>query len=157
MYDNYIFFFKQKTAYEIEDQELSVSKVVFDVVPEYPEIKHVAEDVHPAAVHEHRGEDRQPYWRRTRKLWNDGPARHSDRSDEVYVVRDLIRHNRVRVCEFSARFSARSLLKQQEHNGVDDDDEVDNKRRGEPPLIIVSDGKEHLYLREVTQILVCVW
>jgi hypothetical protein len=47
---------RRHSAYEIEDQELSVTEVVFDIVPEYPEIKHVAEDVHPAAMHEHRGE-----------------------------------------------------------------------------------------------------
>ena len=48
------------TADQIEEDESAGAHRVFDLATEGPEIDHVADDVHPAGVHEHRGEDRDP-------------------------------------------------------------------------------------------------
>ena len=45
---------------EVEEQERKTPHLVFDVVAEDPEEKHVAEEVKPAGVQEHRDEHRQP-------------------------------------------------------------------------------------------------
>ena len=42
----------------IEDQELDMAKTVFDVVSEDPQKEHVAKEMEPTGMHEHRGEDR---------------------------------------------------------------------------------------------------
>ena len=50
---------RRKAADQIEHQECSVPEPVLDVVAEDPEVEHVAAEVHPAGVHEHRREDRR--------------------------------------------------------------------------------------------------
>ena len=45
-------------ACEIEDGEADGAHGVFDFATEGPQVNHVADDVHPAAMHEHRGEQR---------------------------------------------------------------------------------------------------
>ena len=42
---------------EIEEQELEPAETILDIVAEDPQEQHVAEQMHPAAVQEHRGED----------------------------------------------------------------------------------------------------
>jgi hypothetical protein len=42
---------------EIEDQEVDVAELVLDIVAEDPQEQHVAEEMKPASVHEHGGED----------------------------------------------------------------------------------------------------
>ena len=44
---------RNKPGNQIEQQKLEMPKVVFDVVAEYPEVKHVSQQVKPPAVHEH--------------------------------------------------------------------------------------------------------
>src|SRR5262245_52092022 len=41
----------QKSAKQIKDQVLQVSHPVFDVVPEYPQVEHVAAEVQPSPMH----------------------------------------------------------------------------------------------------------
>ena len=61
-----------EAAEEIEGEEAKVSQRILDVVPEDPKEQHVADDVEPAAVHEHGGDggerpvfsDRAPRWAR---------------------------------------------------------------------------------------------
>src|SRR5215813_4752181 len=48
-----------RSAEEIEKDKTSVTQPVLDVVAKNPEVEHVADDVGPAAVEKHRGEDRQ--------------------------------------------------------------------------------------------------
>ena len=43
-------------AHEVEEQEADRPHGVFDLAAEGPQVNHVADDVHPAAVHEHGGE-----------------------------------------------------------------------------------------------------
>ena len=44
---------------QIEDDEAPVSAAVFDVVAEDPQVPHVPDDVRPAAVQEHRRDERR--------------------------------------------------------------------------------------------------
>ena len=48
------------TADQIEEDEAAGAHCVFDFATEGPEIDHVADDVHPTGMHEHRREDRDP-------------------------------------------------------------------------------------------------
>ena len=47
-------------AGKIEDEELEAAHRIFDLAPEGPQVDHVADDVHPASMHEHRGQQRDP-------------------------------------------------------------------------------------------------
>ena len=45
------------SAEQVEDKIAAMTHAVFDVVAEDPEIEHVADQMHPAAMHEHRSEN----------------------------------------------------------------------------------------------------
>jgi hypothetical protein len=45
------------SAEQVEQQELRMAEPVFNVVSEDPEVEHVAAEVQPTTMHEHRGED----------------------------------------------------------------------------------------------------
>jgi len=46
------------TAQKIKPEILPVAQNVLDVIPENPQEPHISEDVHPAAVKKHRGQNR---------------------------------------------------------------------------------------------------
>lgn len=46
------------TAHQVEDEELDMPKAVLNIIPKDDEIEHVAQQVHPTAVHEHGGKNR---------------------------------------------------------------------------------------------------
>ena len=50
---------RREAADQVEDEVAAVPHPVLDVVAEDPEEEHVADDVGPAGVHKHRGEDLQ--------------------------------------------------------------------------------------------------
>ena len=50
----------RNTTEQVEDYESDMPHRVLDVVPEDPQEPHVSDQVHPTAVHEHRGNDRHP-------------------------------------------------------------------------------------------------
>jgi hypothetical protein len=60
---------------KVEQQELQVSKAVFDVVTKDPQVKHVAKQVDPTSMHEHRREYRREFSRRIceQSSGNHGP------------------------------------------------------------------------------------
>ena len=47
-------------AHQVEDEVAPVPEPVFDVVAEDPQVEHVAEEVQPATVQEHRCEESRP-------------------------------------------------------------------------------------------------
>jgi len=49
----------QKTCHQIKDQVANVPQSIFNVSAKYPKIEHIADQVHPTAMHEHAGEDAQ--------------------------------------------------------------------------------------------------
>jgi len=51
---------RHNAANQIEEDESAGTHRVFDFAAEGPEVNHVANDVHPAGMHEHGGEDRDP-------------------------------------------------------------------------------------------------
>ena len=74
---------------EVPDEEAHLPERVLDVVAEDPEEEHVAEDVLPARVHEHRGEDALvPRQRMDRDRHRD-VARALDRARVVAVLEDV--------------------------------------------------------------------
>ena len=77
-------------AQEIENQELPVPGHIFDVVSKDPEKQHVADQVEPAAVHEHR-RDHGPVLRHgVYQTHHTGRQRHSAPGRDA--VRDLARN-----------------------------------------------------------------
>ncbi len=52
------------TCQQVKEQESKVSHLVLNLIPEDEEVHHVADDVHPRGVHEHRGKNRQ-----VNRLW----------------------------------------------------------------------------------------
>ena len=51
---------REHAAHEVEERVAQAAHAILDVVAEDPEEQHVADDVHPAAVHEDRGDQGQP-------------------------------------------------------------------------------------------------
>lgn len=47
---------RRDAGQQVEDQKFEVAEAVFDIVAEDPQKQHIAEQVQPAAMHEHRGE-----------------------------------------------------------------------------------------------------
>src|SRR5687767_15650353 len=95
----------RESAHEVEDQELAATYAVLDVVTENPEIEHVADDVRPRGVHEHRGEQREVDRRRAGiELDRDALAAGLDRlrADKVPAARYLERNRAVSVDELFA-------------------------------------------------------
>src|SRR5438552_13725844 len=112
-------------AEEIEDQVLEGTERLLDVVAEDEEEKHVAPDVQPSAVHEHRGEEGEPDRHRSRRLvdlhgraiWGGD----HERADEVFAGRDLRGNGAVAVGETGI-----DELVQEDEDGQDDDRNVDD-------------------------------
>lgn len=72
------------TANQIKEDESASAHCIFDFPAERPEVNHVADDVHPARVHEHRGEDRNPAVSMNDADGNNGPD-----PNEAVSVREL--------------------------------------------------------------------
>src|SRR3954466_4628952 len=51
---------RSDAADQIEEQEAQMSHGIFDIVPENPEVKHVAAEVQETSVQEHRRDQRVP-------------------------------------------------------------------------------------------------
>ena len=83
---------RSESANQIEEDELAVTQPVFDVIAEDPEVKHVANDVHPRCVHEH-GRQQSEIDRFRAGVHRDRDALSTDidrlRLNEVSVVRYL--------------------------------------------------------------------
>jgi hypothetical protein len=76
---------RRHPAEQIEREEPAMAARVLDVVPEHPEIEHVAGEVHEPAVQEHRGQQGQ------RRRHHDQLSRQlrvfeQDRRDEAVAV-----------------------------------------------------------------------
>ena len=74
---------------EVPDEEAHAAERVFDVVPEDPEKEHVAEDVLPACVHEHPGEDALVPGQRMDDEVDGHVARAADGARVVAVLEDV--------------------------------------------------------------------
>jgi len=75
---------RDRPSKEVEEDEAASAHGVFDLAAECPEVDHVADDVHPAGVHEHRGEDCYPA-----VSVNDADGNHGPDPDEPVPVREL--------------------------------------------------------------------
>src|SRR5262249_33294029 len=98
-----------------------MAKIVLNVVSENPQIKHVAEDVHQAPVHKHRGKQCQPYRRGSRKLRNRREGGHARWRGQTDTMGDLIRDERISICEHGSSFGRRELLKDYKDKNIDRD------------------------------------
>ena len=67
-------------AYEVEEREPGRAHHLLQVVAENPQVEHVAAEMHPAAVQEHRGQKR-------------GPERQGDGRREILCCRIFLRHH----------------------------------------------------------------
>ena len=76
-------------AQEVPDQETHPAQRVLDVVPEDPEEEHVAEDVLPARVHEHPGEDALPPGQRVHRERRRHVARALESARVVAVAKHV--------------------------------------------------------------------
>ena len=73
---------------EIEEDETASSHGVFDLAAESPQVNHVADDVHPAGMHEHGGENRDPAVAMDDANRDDGPG-----PDEAIAIDQLFEKN----------------------------------------------------------------
>jgi hypothetical protein len=106
----------RRTAQEVEQDETDVPQPVLDIVPEDPEIQHVADDVHPAAMHEHRGQDRQ--------LGRDaGKVRR-----QAVVAEQHGRHDAVGIDGYRAGLLRQGLLPEEHQRAQPDDADGDDRR-----------------------------
>src|SRR5207253_2359883 len=76
---------RRHAAQQIKNQILSVAHDVFHVVAEYPQKPHVPDDVHPAAVQEHGGEQS----RGVQAVWNQAIVR-DEVISRIVVQRELV-------------------------------------------------------------------
>ena len=105
---------------QIEDQEFCVAEPILDIVAEDPQEQHVAEEMHPAAMHEHGGEDlHRACHGALRKLGGDE-------------------------CPLPDKGIACGEL-EQEHRKVQDDEGNGDDRSGAPLRVVVTD-REHASL-----------
>src|SRR5204863_8471305 len=120
------------TADNIENKIPQVTKTNFDVVTKDEKEKHIAENVRDAAMHEHRGEQREVNRNRRRlQAWHfdalAGELLDSYRTgDNVPAGDDLTGNRRVRVGELIV---AAETLKKHKHQHVNRDEHVVNERR----------------------------
>src|ERR1700730_1817428 len=96
----------QHPAEQIEDQIPEMPQTVLDIVTKDPEEQHVAKDVRDAAVHEHRGDQREIHrnrrWLQARhldSLTGERMDQHAIASYDVSVSDDLARDSRERIRE----------------------------------------------------------
>src|SRR5687767_1122675 len=132
----------RESAHEVEDQELAATYAVLDVVTENPEIEHVADDVRPRGVHEHRGEQREVDRSRAGiELDRNALAAGLDRlgADEVPSARDLEWHGAVAVDE---SFAEAQLDEPDDY--VDRDECVGDDGNGVAIRVVVSEGHYHV-------------
>ena len=61
------------SAEQVEDKIATSTHRIFDFGTESPQENHVADDVRPAAVHEHRRQNRDPVMAGSNLGWNHGP------------------------------------------------------------------------------------
>ena len=69
---------RHQAANQIEDQIPATAHGVFDFRTKRPQENHVPDDVRPAAVHEHRGQNRDPVMTRNNLRRNGGPGHNED-------------------------------------------------------------------------------
>src|SRR5207253_9912397 len=102
-----------KSAEQIKQKVSEMAQAVFNVVAENPQVPHVADQVQPAAMQEHRGEKRHDD-RRQRKM-RLRPSEHGRR------------HHAVELDEWFEIAAEREFVKKDNH--VDEDDENRNERK----------------------------
>ena len=75
---------RREPAREVEQHEPQVPEAMLDVVAENPEEQHVAAEVPPPAVQEHRGQERRPVrkWDERRQIGADGELARDDAPGE---------------------------------------------------------------------------
>jgi hypothetical protein len=127
-----------------------VPEPVFEVVAEYPQEEHVAEQVREAAVHEHRDEQREV----------DAAGRRLESGDAYPLVRrldaddavgrhgvaprhDLQRHGGPGVGE-TVLLGAEALEEDEDQDVGGDQQVIDQRRRRRAPRVVVADGEDHL-------------
>jgi hypothetical protein len=135
---------REYSAGEIEEQVAQATQLVLEVVPEDPEVEHVAEKVREAAVHEHRYQQRQvhgagsgPEARLLERLAAGLILDHARGRHDVPTGHDLLRDRRERVGEAIVRSHA---LEENEHGDVGGDQQVGQDRRQGSIGVVVGDG-----------------
>ena len=135
-------------ADQIKGDVLHMTVGLLDVVAEDEEKEHVSADVQPTAVHEDRGQERQPYRHRSRRFVDDRRrpvGQHQmPRADDVDAVRDLRRHGGVPIREVRIG----ELI--EEDDDVDRDDrEVDVGNARPTAGVLVADRDHGCILRRL--------
>jgi hypothetical protein len=120
-----------------------VRQVVLDVVAEDPEEQHVAQQVHQAAVHEHRSQQRQIDAARRRLQLQRGtlvPDFDDDGTSHVLAGPDLLRHRGQGVGEDVVRPEP---LKKGEDDHVDRNQCPGDVRRPDAAGVVVAEWQDH--------------
>src|SRR5262245_43767345 len=99
---------------------------VFYIVAENEEIEHIADEMHPPSVHEHRGKNREPV--RQRDVWR-----------KIGMARVFHGHHRPFLKKGLQLCIAALTEFYKKYQDVDCDDQIVNKGSGSPVGIIVSE------------------
>ena len=122
-------------------------QTVFEVVAENPQVEHVAEDVHDAAVHEHRADEREVDRHRdglkldAHHLAGRRVAAQGHGPRDVGAGHDLLRHGRPRVVELVVRPQP---LQEDEDEDVQRDQNVVDVGRPRAVAVVVANRENHL-------------
>ncbi len=129
---------RDQPAQEVEDEIAQVPHRILDVVPEHPQEPHIAEQVSPAAVHEHGSEGCLPAQ----------PAEAATLAAEVHPLPglrgpcDLSGYHSVAADRLHEALARAGVLHEQPHAYVDcDEDESDVG--SELGRVLVAQGEEH--------------
>ena len=115
----------------VEQQETPVPHAVLDVVAEYPQESHVAEQVHPAAVQKHGTEQGQPGWQ------------NHQLGGEITVLEQYRRQQAERQHQFLLLICRQELLIQKNHDANCDDAAGDELKRNYPERILIVQWQKH--------------
>ena len=129
---------RRDAAREIEDQETRPRHRILDVVPEQPEEPHVPDQVHPAAMKEHRREDVEVL--RPRIDHAGQAVTHLERRAGAEKARELT-GNQAAVADRRGEreFAARALIEHPRHRTDRDDRERHDRRTLRLVLVVVRD------------------
>ncbi len=135
---------RKHTGREVEGGVAAVPEVVLDVVAEDPQEQHVAEQVHQAAVHEHRHQEGEVHGAGSLLQRDDGRLvadLDPDRLRDVFAGSDLLGDGREGVGELLVVAHA---LEEHEHQHVDRNQQIRDVGRAQSSSVVVADRKYHL-------------
>ena len=139
----------ENAAQKIENKIAAMTHLVFNIIAENPEIKHVAKQVGGAAVHEHRRKQRKVNRHRRHLQSRHFKPVARERVQEnfgagyhIIAGKDLGRHGGIRKAKVQI---PPPVLQKYKHNYVEQDKKIIDYRCAFPVRVIIANGYEHCF------------